>query len=531
VVKVSNGYIRSITASKNSITFEGFIDMQGKEGEVFFYIFEIQPYESLSNHINIDPSEVFSFYIGEESPEFNFSIKRYRNDRDRIYSKFKILVKGQHIFFNTILDGVCYVTNLDGISIYNYEYPTSHTIKGLQVNMVDDAVKLGIGHAALNLNLPTIMLPYKNDNTIVYIMDGKEFYFNKQYIEKFDNRVKELSDHNIVVNLILLNSVRWDGIDIHPEMEKRLLHPDYSREGFISAFNVVSAEGLEYYKAFIEFVVERYTRPDQKYGRACGFIIGNEVNSQWIWYNSGEKAVESFVKEYSIALRTAFYAARKKYSQARIYISLDHFWTLRYQEDPLKYYGGKEIIDMFNRYVSQEGNFDWAVAYHPYPENLFHPDFWNDKTATYSFNTGRITFKNIEILPMYLSQREYMFSERQRHIILSEQGFHSDESEEGERLQSAAFCLAYKKIETLRGIDSFILHAHVDNKDEFGLNLGLWTRDKKSIEPNKPERPKPIYYAFKDIDSAKSEEICNKARNFIGPEIWDSILYSKSNGI
>lgn len=310
-------------------------------------------------------------------------------------------------------------------------------------------------------------------------------------------------------------------------MEKLLLHPGYNREGFISAFNVVDPEGLKYYKAFVEFAAERYTRPDQKYGRACGFIIGNEVDSQWVWCNAGEKTVEDYVREYSVSLRTAFYAARKKYSRARVYISLDHFWTMQFSDNPLRTYTGRDVIDILNRYASQEGNFDWSVAYHPYPQDLFHVDFWNDETAVRSFDTGRITFKNIDILVSYLSQKEYLYDGRQRYIILSEQGFHSEENEESELLQAAAYCLAYKKIESLKGIDSFILHAHVDNRDEFSLNLGLWARDKESAEPNKPGRPKPIYHAFMDIDGPKGREVCDSARKFIGPDIWDSIILSE----
>jgi hypothetical protein len=160
---------------------------------------------------------------------------------------------------------------------------------------------------------------------------------------------------------------------------------------------------------------------------------------------------------------------------------------------------------------------------------LLHPDFWNDKTAAYSYDTGRITFKNLEVLTGYLSKRDFLFEGRIRHIILSEQGFHSEESEEGEKLQAAAYCLAYKKIESLPGIDSFILHAHVDNKGEYdtwGLNLGLWIRDKAS-DDSKPQRPKLIYDAFRDIDAPHGDKVCEACRDYIGNKNWDTCLQSK----
>ena len=52
------------------------------------------------------------------------------------------------------------------------------------------------------------------------------------------------------------------------------------------------------------------------------------------------------------------------------------------------------------------GDVDWNVAFHPYPENLFEPRTWLDQSATASDDTPRITFKNIELLPRFLAQRD-----------------------------------------------------------------------------------------------------------------------------
>ncbi len=402
----------------------------------------------------------------------------------------------------------------------DYPFPSAKTIKGLQVHMVEDAIKLGIGHAAINLNIGTIMRPARSGSTISHFSDGREYYFDSVYLTQFDQRIKALSDHGIVVYLILLNSVKWDGIEVHPELRQVLLHPDYNPEGFISAFNVVTAEGLGYYKAFIEFVVDRYTRMDAAHGRACGYIIGNEVDTQWVWYNAGEKTLDQFVQEYAVAVRTAYTTARKIYSQARVYLSLTHLWNMVIEDKPLRFYKGRELLERFNALCEEQGDFDWSLAYHPYPEDLLHSQFWLDKTALGSFDTPRITFKNIEILPQYLSQAHLLYAGRLRHVILSEQGFHSDENEESERLMAAAFALAYWKIERQPGIEAFILHAHVDNRDEFGLNLGLWRRDKNSPLPNTPGIPKPVYAVFRDIDGLLHDQVIAEMRKIVGEDYW-----------
>lgn len=407
---------------------------------------------------------------------------------------------------------------------HDYPYPTSHTIKGLQVNMLEDAIALGVGHAALNLSQNTLQRHEPSEDSITYQVDGKEFYFDRHYVEQFDNRVRTLSENGIVVNLILLNSPSWEGIQPAEPLWDILRHPRYDKEGFISAFNVVTPEGLELYRAFVEFVAERYTRPDAAYGRACGYIIGNEVNSQWIWSNAGLTTCDDFVKEYVIALRTAYQAARRKYAQSRIYVSLDHLWTIPHKvespDDNLRYYCGRDILEKLAELTQGNDDFEWSIAYHPYPENLFKPDFWNDKTALDTFDSPRITFKNIEVLCCYMQQPRMLFEGKPRAIILSEQGFHSDESPEGERLQAAAYAYAYHRVEQNPAIESFILHAHVDHRDEFGLNLGLWRRDKTSDKPNAPGSPKPVHAVFRDIDGKKHDIILEQAKAIVGEENW-----------
>ena len=224
----------------------------------------------------------------------------------------------------------------------------------------------------------------------------------------------------------------------------------------------------------MELLTERYTRPDQRHGRAVGYIVGNEVDSAWVWQNMGDQPVERFVEYYGRALRIASSAARKAYEHARVYVSLDHMWAAPYRAgEPTRYYAGREILDRLAALGRDEGDFAWHVAQHPYPEDLFEPDFWNDTTATGDFDTARVTFKNLEVLPAYLRTAPMTYRGVLRRIILSEQGFHTPPGPDGERLQAAAYAFAYYKVAFLDEIDSFILHRHVDHQQEGGLLLGL----------------------------------------------------------
>lgn len=417
---------------------------------------------------------------------------RFCSSEDLMYCR--ISVEDEN---GNVAEGKKYVECIEG-SERNFEYPIADTKKGLQVSMVRDAVELGVKHAALNVNLGDFMMPEaKPDNTIEFIFNGKVYYINKKVVQENDRRVKELSDNGIIITYILLNSKHWM-TEVSEDFWNVIKHPSYTDEGLISQFNVMTDEGIDYYRAFVAFLCDRYTREDECYGRAVGLIVGNEVNTGYVWCNAGQMSCEDYTYQYTTALRIAYQTSRAFYGKMRIYISLDHFWTgANENQDPMKYYGSKFVLENVNKYCLSEGQVPWNVAHHPYPENLRFPDFWNDQTAENNLDTYRITFKNLEVLAEFLYKEEFLYEGERRRIILSEQGFNSFFTPESEVVQAMAYGRAYKKIMQIPEIDSFILHAHQDNKEEFGLNLGLWRRKPDSGEL---DAPKPIYYVFKMID-------------------------------
>jgi hypothetical protein len=130
--------------------------------------------------------------------------------------------------------------------------------------------------------------------------------------------------------------------------------------------------------------------------------------------------------------------------------------------------------------------------------------------------TPRITFKNIKLLPNYFLHRELLYDSQPRHIILSEQGFHTPAGTDGETIQAAAYAYAYKKIENIDGIDAFILHRHVDNPQEGGLLLGL--------RRGGPERAKKqIWDVFRAADTPEWESAFEFALPVVGLKSWSEL--------
>ncbi len=426
--------------------------------------------------------------------------------------KFAFLVIGV-----ALAVGSASVSAKTNLSRYVEMYPTTASKKGLQVEIVDDALTLGVKHAALNFNLAQLIDPKGVTNNPSWESAGRRYYFQRRYLAAMDSQIKTLSDRGVVVTLIVLTYQSGD-----PEVNRILIHPhcETNAPNHLGNFNTVTDEGRRWLAATLEFCAERWSRPDKQFGRVAGYIMGNEVNSHWWWANMGRVCMEEFADDYLRTVRLAHTAIRKESSWARVYVSLEHHWNIRYAAgDERQAFPGRAFLDYFAKQAREGGDFDWHLAFHPYPENLFEPRFWNDKTATTNvLTTPRITFKNIELLPNYLRRPELLFNGQPRRIILSEQGFHTPKGADGEIIQAAAYCYAYKKIERLNGIDAFILHRHVDHAGEGGLLLGL-----RSLQPKDGElRPKKkIYDCFRTADTPDWERTFEFALPVIELHSWN----------
>ena len=424
------------------------------------------------------------------------TVDRFACGRDGLCLSYALMIDEE------IMDGVQYVTDIEE-SDRTFPYPVVDTKKGLQVVDYKDAKELGVRHSAINVNEGDFLMPaYEEGNTIEFEHDGRVFYFRKSHVEKMDETFVGLSEIGCVISFILLNSPHWR-CDIDPAFWEVIKHPAYTGKaedgtGLISAFNLVTEEGLAYYRAFIAFLTDRYTREDMAHGRVVGMIVSNEVDAGYIWANSGEMTMEEYVTEYATALRVTWQTAASIYAHMRVFVSIDHFWTAAMDENqPLRYYKTRDMLVYLNELATEQGQIPWHIAHHPYPEDLNFPDFWNDKLATPDDDAPIITFKNLEVLARFMYRPDMLYRGERRRIILSEQGFNSHWTPESEILQACAYGRAYRKIMEIPEIDSFILHSHHDNAFEFGLNLGLWRRKK---DGSGMDAPKPMYYVFKAID-------------------------------
>jgi hypothetical protein len=379
--------------------------------------------------------------------------------------------------------------------------------KGLQVQMVDDALALGVRHAAVNVQIGDYLTsePKPDDAKL----EGTPFALRAEALRGLDATVEPLRRSGVKVYAILL--ARATG---NPTFDRAILHPNYDPKtpNRLAAFRTTDPEGVATLRGFCRALSTRYR------GRIQGWIVGNEVNSHEAWFNMGRASGAEVADAVERSLRIVHEAVAP--AKGEVYLSLDHFWTLRHQpEHPDLSLPGREVIDRVAALARSRGDFAWNIAYHPYPENLFEPRFWRDRTATLAFDTPRVTFKNLEVLTEYLKRRELRWRGQPRRVILSEQGFHRPDGPEGEDVQAAAYAYAWQRVARNDGIDAFILHRHVDHSQEGGLRLGLWTNRPGSIAD--PDRRTRMWEVMRAAGTSEEAATSAFALPIVGLTSWD----------
>ena len=407
------------------------------------------------------PYEV-NVFVWEGKGQKTVSVPRFDGAHDRMFKSWQIVD-----LENQPLTKPFHVVNVAAIHKgYERMLFRPKEIKGVScVVDMEDAADLGVKyiHTYLSINQMWTTNP---QNAIMHNFDGKTYMLNRENIENFDRQLQEFYRRGISVFVVFINTYSENPIIRHPSTKKVAYMS-------LAGFNTATPEGIDYYAAVCDFLAQRYTRDDAKYGQMSALIIGNEVQMHGVWYNIGEMPVDQFAIEYAKAVRVAQLAAWNYNPDLRIYVSMEHHWTLG---DPKsgRMVPGRLFLEHFNHVVKEGGDIPWNMAHHPYPENLFNPRFWNDRTAKPNFDTPRITFRNIDQLVKFFKQDEWRYHGKMRDIALTEQGVnYEDNIPDAELVQAAAYAYAYKKIKALPEISAFILHRHVDHAKEGGLHFGL----------------------------------------------------------
>lgn len=455
-------------------------------------------------------------------------LPRYSGELDLLTCRFEVTCDG------ILLDGAKYVTDIEDdatktSSEFNVTKPVGTWVTALE----DDIALLGLGCMMTEINCAWIqtITPKTDDYTHIYC--GKEYYFSRETMDLYDRLMLPCIKRNIPCLIRLINRPSYRLRSSDDALMRIILHPDYVQTDFseqMSAFNTRTEQGFLMYCAFVDFVCARYLDPDSPLFCAHVIDVGNEINAQETWHNAGPMECPDFMEEYTVQLRTAHLIARKYNRLSRVNISLDHHFSMRLRSDASYYYPARECLAYLQKYCRRDGDFDWGIAAHPYPENLSLCDFYNDKSAEFSFDTPRITMKNMEMWQHILELDEFRYRGQPRRVVFDEQGFHTNHDDpESENKGAYAFTLAYLKLRAARDLELFLINRYADMPlgDEANLNLGLRYENGYADDEHlliNPGEYKKICYAIRDMETEAERIWISEARDYIGHELFDSLI-------
>lgn len=458
-------------------------------------------------------------------PDAPLRLPRHAEGHDRLYSAFSLAPAGRPESVGELQWATRFVRH----PAPGFRFLQGDTIKGLNcLVMIPDGIELGVDHVVENIVLAELIdltpgAAERAEPEFLVTVSGRPVAFHAAYVRKLDQRLLAMTRAGMDVQGILNNT--FDKTAPHDPAHP-LLHPTANRDerhAILSAFNVVTPEGLRHYIAAVEFIAARYTRADAANGWLSGLVVGNEIQMHTIWNNLGPAPRDVVVKQYALAFRLAALAGLARHPDFRVSVSMTHHWVAPGSGDELKGLSGIYLLDTLAAIGRAQGDFPWSVAFHPYPQNLFQPAFWRDRAATFSLDTPLITFRNIEVLEAYLARPELLYEGKPRRIALTEQGFHGPAGTEGETLQAAALAYAYEKVSRLKTVTAFHLHRHVDHPKEGGLMLGLWTHaeDEKNID--RPGRKKLAWDVFRAFGTSEWPAVSAFALPIAGLASWADV--------
>ena len=350
---------------------------------------------------------------------------------------------------------------------------------------------LGVQQGAYNINLEDVI---GGNKAIPFNYNGKTYYFDSGYMSQYDHCVRITTSQGIGMTMVLLNP--------YAKGEEYMISP-YARKGISKShpyymMNTSEDAGLETLEAVVAFLANRYNGRNGV-GQVDNWVIGNEVNAKDAWNYAQNMDIATYARLYADSLRVCFTAIRSQNANATVCMSLDQEWnTIAGGAN----YTARTTLDYVNAYIAAQGNFDWALAMHPYNWPMTWTSFWTPKSAKtasfvqHSIDTPVITMENIEQLTDYMCLPYMRNTKGQvRDILLTEVGYSSSQ---GEDAQAAAIVYAYNRTVTNQYLDMIIFNRQTDAALEVknGLSVGLTNQN------GTPKKAFTVYQCMNGADAA-----------------------------
>ncbi len=333
-------------------------------------------------------------------------------------------------------------------------------LSGLSGDVKEDFIDLDCGSQKMAY-LQSSLMDLGLNPAVVHPVDEFSIGINQGMVDYYAGLNKYFTDRNVASYVVDLNSMQGYWLD-EGTADQRFnplrnhLTIASPPNAFSVAHNVMDPMGIAHYRGVLEYFGATCSNPSGNGGELYGFIIGNEVDAHYDWYNLGDIEIEKVVDIYLTVCRIADLSLRKVNPNFRVYPSFTHFWNKAPTSNALRSGKTKDFVDLFAAKAKAEGDFPWGLCIHPYSVDLLNPAFWSESGPTDDFNTQYITFKNLQVARRYLQQSTMLYHGQARPIILGEQGFHvpTDGNSYHENRQAAALAYSLKITEQVPGVEA-----------------------------------------------------------------------------
>ncbi len=502
--------ITEVDAGTNTVTVKG-----NYMGDGSFVLCEIPPYLDVAQLNDFTLSRPLNSSAFTET--FERFVERDGFRYDRTLSKWVIAKKGTGGNSDMIVSHARYPDKIYATQATTQAKPAGkkglggYFNHGVQCQDLDD---LGITSVTVNVPFTAYMRSRQSGNNIEHKYGGKSYYFDRSQITALDAALTECQKRSIVVAAIILVQPAASCPD--KDIGNLLQHPDFSG-GYYTMPDMSNPESVNTYAAALDFLAGRYCRADNRFGRIHHWIMHNEVDAGVEWTNMGHnKPMLVYTDAYMKSMRMCYNIARQYDPYSEVFGSFTHSWK-NADNAVTDAYASLDMLHAFNDYCKAEGDFQWALAYHCYPQDLNEPKTWNDAGATYSTSSALITFKNLEVLDRWAKQTENLYKGAEKRTVwLSENGTNSRTYGETDLLEQAAgFAWGWTKLRQLDGIDAIQWHNWADNEAEFGLRIGLRKFGSQNLER------KDVWYAYQAAGTANESDFFQKYLSVIGITDWN----------
>ena len=552
--KAQNETTVKVSVTQDNVNIS--IGSLGSSGEAALYSTTADTYltgDSLKGIVskNVSGSKIGTFSMGSSK---TFTIDRYSDSGyDRLYDKYYI-VSG-----SKIIKGPIYAT--DVASSRNKVEMDTITKKGLVDELDEDSFTcmkdLGCQWTAINIDFTDLILanekadgtPIDNSrkNAEAVDVNGKTIYIDRAYVSQLDARLSRYEKMGVNVVGIVISFVSTEGENNYP---RALKYIDDAR--WTNGFNTSNELGRDYFIAGMEYLANRYSKGGK--GLICDYVIGNEIDYTYDWYEilpnksesgkalpprgsnmglrNGEIEVKAplntFMEEYNRTLRLANLAVKKYSSDISVGISISKEWATSRaersgyatgsQDKRYNSYAPKEVLDWLNFYTKKEGDFDWTVTPHNYPNvsgnsAAYETGLSSDSKGKAIISgdpdkTQMITANNLEVMQLYLDRGYAKYNGNPREIYYTENGLSSGTevgtpSATAQKEQAAESAQYYYRASCMPSVKAMIYYKITDRAEEGATSFKLGLKDTTG-------KKKLAYDVWKYIDTNRSFEVAGK---------------------